>query len=617
MAGKWTAGIVDPPSSGAPEPDEWTEVQVPGRPEEFAGADAVVYRTTFGDPRSSPDQRTILELAGVFAHAEVWLDGERLGRHDAYFVPARFEFEPAETNDLRVVCRAPEDRFGGIYGTDRVPDERAVPGIWWDAKVRVRPPTYVADLSLTPRRTDEGAAIDAAVTVDSADGIEDRITLSLRPKGFRGGGAMERVPIDVPAGERSTARQTIPVRDPSPWWPHGLGDQHRYVVRAKLRDDEATATTGFCDVERTEDALLINGQPVSLRGFALLPSADPAADVAAAREANATVLRAYGHVPRPAFHEACTEEGIVVWQDLPLVGPGPVAVERGRTLATALADEIGQHPSVAVYSAHTDPADPFPDPIGSGRLSRLRLRWRAWRTDYDRDPAERVGKAFPDRAVTLPVAGALGTNPDATAMYPGWSFGSASDVEWVLDRYPSLGRFVGEFGAESLANDVDRRSDHIDWQVHDRFVDEEDADASQAYQARLLKTIVEALRRRGSSLQTAYCLRDQFPTGGSGVLAADGERKSAFEAVAESFEPVQAILNGPPGEADGVVVDNDTGREVTGHLEWTVGTTTGSTDVTVPARGRTVVDEAPVGEDGRIALTLTVDDREISNQYAF
>lgn len=616
MAGEWTAGTVDPSYSGLPAPDEWTDVEVPGRPEEFAGADAVVYRTTFDDPRSSPDLRTVLELAGVFAHAEVWLDGERLGRHDAYFVPARFEFAPEPTNDLRVVCRAPEDRFGGIYATDRVPDELAVPGIWWGATVRVRPPTYLADLSLRPRWTDDGAAIDAAVTVDSADGVDDRITLSLRPDGFRGGGAMERLSIDLSPGTRTTARRTIPVRDPSPWWPNGFGDQHRYVVRAKLRDDEVTATTGFPEVTREGDALLVNGEPIPLRGFAVLPSTDPETDVTAAREANANVLRAYGHVPRPAFHEACTENGLLVWQDLPLVGPGPFDVDRGRTLAAALADEIGRHPSVAIYGVHTDPVDPFPDPIGNGRLARFRVRWRTWRTTHDRDPADRVAETFPDRSVVLPVAGPPGTDPDATAMYPGWTFGSPSDVEWLLERSPALGRIVGEFGAQSLAEDVEGRPDGVDWATHDRRVGGTDRDASQTYQAELVKTIAEALRRRGCSLQTACCLRDPFPVGGPGVLTADGERKPAFAAVADSFEPVQAMLNGPPGDADAVVVDNDTGRQVTGHLEWTVGPSTGSREVTVPARGRTVVEAVPVRENEPVSLELAFDDRTVSNEYS-
>ncbi|MFW5903526.1 MAG: hypothetical protein ACOCS7_02180, partial [Halolamina sp.] len=580
MAVEWTAGTVDPSSDGLPDPDEWTEVEVPGRPDRFAGAAAVVYRTTFPDPRSTVDQRAVLELYGAYAHAEVWLNGDRLGTHDAYFVPARFEFEPESENDLRVVCRAPTDRYGGVYATDRVPDEMAVPGIWWNVAVRIRPRTYVADLSLAPRQTEDGGEIDVAVTVDSDEGVDDRITLSLRPEGFRGGGAMERVPIEVPPGDRVTARRTIEVRDLRYWWPKDLGEQHRYTVRAKLEEHETAATTGFCDVDREEDTLLVNGEAAALRGFSVLPSDDPVADVGAAVEANANVLRAYGHVPPRAFHEASVEAGVLVWQDLPLVGPGPFDVDRGRTLATALVEEYGQYPSVATYGVHADPVDPFSDPLGTGRLARLGVRWRAWRTSYDRGPAERVAEAFPDDALAIPVAGKLGTNPDAASLYPGWDFGTPGDVEWLLDRYPTLGGLVGEFGAAALAGDVEAGSGDFDWDGHDRRVGGDDPEASQAYQASLLETIVTALRRRGTGLQTAYCLRDPFETGGMGVLTADGERKRAFEAIADAFEPVQTILDAPPENADGVVVCNDSRTPVEGTLTWSVGGSEGTSDVT-------------------------------------
>jgi beta-mannosidase len=631
MAVEWTAGTVDPSSSGQPAPDEWTAVEVPGRPERFAGAEAVAYRTTFPDPRSTDDQRAILELYGAYAHAEVWLNGDRLGTHDAYFVPARFEFDPEAENDLRVVCRAPADRFGGVQATDRVPHETAVPGIWWNVAVRIRPPTYIADLSLAPRQTEEGAEIDVAVTVDSLDGIDDRVTLSLRPEGFRGGGAMERLPIEVPAGDRATARRTIEVRDPRSWWPNGLGEQHRYVVRAKLGDQETTATTGFFDLERNGDTLLVNGEPAALRGFGVLPGEDPVADVEAAVDANANLLRAYGHVPRRAFHEACTEAGLVVWQDLPLVGPGSFDVERGRTLARALADEYGQQPSVAAYGVHADPVDPFPEPIGGGRLSRLRVRWRAWRTSYDRDPAERVAEVFPDDALVLPVSGKPGTAPDAASLYPGWDFGTPAAAEWLLDRYPSAGELVGEFGAAALAREAGDRSDDFDWTVHDARVGDDDPAASQTYQARLLKTIVETLRRRGAALQAAYCLRDPHPAGGMGVLTDDGDRKRAFEVVADSFEPVQAFLDGPPGNAEGVVLRNDTRTTVEGTLTWSIAESNGSTgagvessdgkdgsvEVTVPAGGRTTIDDVELPDAGAIELEFATGDRSVRNEYLF
>ena len=55
-----------------------------------------------------------------------------------------------------------------------------------------------------------------------------------------------------------------------------------------------------------------------------------------------------------------------------------------------------------------------------------------------------------------------------------------------------------------------------------------------------------------------------------GQMTADGERKRAFETVGNAFEPVQAILNGPPEKADGVAVCNDSRTPVEGTLSWSV-----------------------------------------------
>jgi len=46
--------------------------------------------------------------------------------HDAYFDPLRVSLPVGDENELIVECRAPEDRFGGIYDTDRVPANASV-----------------------------------------------------------------------------------------------------------------------------------------------------------------------------------------------------------------------------------------------------------------------------------------------------------------------------------------------------------------------------------------------------------------------------------------------------------------------------------------------------------
>ncbi|MFC7058069.1 hypothetical protein [Halovenus salina] len=138
MSEEWQASALDGGKS------ETHTVTVPGKPAQLAGSDAVKYRTRFPDPRDPGDDVALLELRGLYAHAEIDVTGDRIGgtgalRHDAYFDPCRVAFVPYEDNEVVVTCRRPQDRFGGIHDTDQVPEGERVPGIWWGMTLDGRP----------------------------------------------------------------------------------------------------------------------------------------------------------------------------------------------------------------------------------------------------------------------------------------------------------------------------------------------------------------------------------------------------------------------------------------------------------------------------------------------
>jgi beta-mannosidase len=611
---EWSGAAVET-GGGKPTTTAWEAVDVPGRPAEFAGEDRVAYRTTFPDPRDPGDDLACVRLRGLYDGGTVWLDGELVAETDTVFEPVRVPFDPAAENELVVTCRAPDDRYGGVHDTDRIPDSRSVPGVWWGAEVTTHPATFVVDVDVAPLVTDDGAAIETAVEVFSRDGVDDRLTLTTRPAGkHRGRGVMDRASVEAAPGERTTARHTIELRDPSLWWPRGLGPQHRYEVRAKLDDHVVTATTGLVTVAETDDGLAVNGESVPVRGVTLQDGA--VADVDRAVEVNANLVRAHAHVLPPAVYEACDEAGLLVWQDLPLTGEGVFDIGRGQELAGRMAATHDGHPSLAAFAVHDEPTTLFAERVGSGLVDRLRLRWRVWRSDYDRAPAERVAEEFPDDRPVYPVVGEPGTDPDAAALYPGWDYGTVDDVAWLRDRY-GLGEVVGEFGAGSLATDDPGETPGFDRAKHDAVVDGDGVDASQTYQADLLRTVAERLRADGAGVVVADALRDTGDAG-SGVYDRNGDPKRAAEALATAFEPVRAILTEPgPGDTD-VVVVNDTGERVEGTLRWTAGDEGGELDVTVEHAGRTVAGRLDVPDDADgVTLDLTVADRSVQTEHRF
>lgn len=559
---EWTAATVGP--EGAPV-GEWTSVEVPGSPARFAGEETVLYRTTFDDPRDG--DRALLTLRGLYAHARVWLNGEFLGEHDTYFTPFRAAFDPLETNELLVECRAPEDRLGGVFETDHVPPEQCVPGIWWGSTVEPVPENVITDLTVRPSETDAGGGVDAIVTVDAGTDLDGRIALSLGPTESAGASALSQVGVAAAAGERVTVQGRLSVRDPERWWPRGFGSPTRYTVRASLDEHERTTTTGFRRVEYGSDGLSVNGTPVPVRGMVSRPSdgGRDATVVEQALEANANLIRPHGHVPSSAVYDAADEAGVLVWQDVPL-NPGALDVERVRGVARALGGEYDHRPSLAAFAVSDDA-----------------YRFEAVTDEGDRHALRATGEG--ERAATATAAAA--TLPDALPVFPVTDAPDELTLPeaWVLDGYAGTDR---EFDAGA----------------HTRYVFP-GADAETADRA---VRAIEELRQSGRPLLT---------------VRAPSDAAEPAEAIAAAFEPVSALLaeeatSGGPSSDEGapVVVVNDTAESVVGDLEWVAGVEDGTMPVEVGPYSREVVGAISVLPDApRIELSVRFDDRVISRTY--
>jgi beta-mannosidase len=561
-----------------------TELSLPGVPSAFAGNETVEYRTTLPEPLGPSDDVAVLVLRGLYADTELAvenrLDGEGPVEHDTYFVPLRVPFVPDWETEIRLTCHAPDDRFGGIHDTDRVPDERAVPGVWWDASVETGPLPYLEAVAVQPEQGEDGPVLHVQTSVLTDGPCSERLTYSVRPEGqSRGGGAMERGRVETEEAGRTTVEHTVRLRDPAPWWPRGVGDQNRHVLRVKLGDQEQTVTFGIRNVAVEDGSLLVNGRPVPVRGVNLVDG--DREDIERALEVNANLVRAHAHVPPETVYEACDEAGLLVWQDLPLTGPGAFDLDRGRDLATALARRTARHPSVAVYAAHDDPVT-VAEGLGGGLLDGLRLRWRAWRAEYDADPARELASALPEPA--FPAVGGPGLGCDAAAYYPGWHYGTPGDIEKLLARYPA--EFVAEYGAAAPGPDGDEPTDAAlpaaaegNARVH-----ADDSAAARSAQAGLVGGISESLRRESVGA-VAFCLRDAGEAG-FGVYGQGGQPKPARDALARAFHPVQAFLADPsPGDST-VVVINDTARPVRPTVRWRAGDAGDTLDVDIERRDR-------------------------------
>jgi beta-mannosidase len=132
----------------------------------------------------------------------------------------------------------------------------------------------------------------------------------------------------------SSATVTVRIPDVRRWWPRGYGDPYRYPVTVSAGTSRWSGAVGFrtaelrtaADGQGNEFTLLINGQPVYVKGANWIP-ADAFLTrlsperyqraVTDAADAGMNLLRIWGGglYEDDAFYDVCDELGFLVWQD--------------------------------------------------------------------------------------------------------------------------------------------------------------------------------------------------------------------------------------------------------------------------------------------------------------
>jgi beta-mannosidase len=283
--------------------------------------------------------------------------------------------------------------------------------------------------------------------------------------------------------------------------------------------------------------------------------------------------------------------------------------------ARAAVDLLGHHPSVALWCGHNEPMalDIEPGrPVGSARRFALRVaraqQLPTWnKTLLDASLRRALERADDTRPVVahsgvMPHVGGGGTD---SHLYYGWYRGEAAEFPAALRRWPRLARFVSEFGAQAVPDSADFMSPSqwpdLDWRrlarthalqkwLFARYVPPGDfgtfdawRQATQAYQADLLRLHIETLRRLKYRPTGGFC-QFSFADGWPGVTwsVLDHERrpKLGYAALQAACAPVIAVADPlPPGLAAGdpialdVHVVNDlrvplAGVVVTAELSW-------------------------------------------------
>jgi len=373
------------------------------------------YRTEFTAPLKSPQQSAWLNFDGINWKADVFLNGEKLGRIEGGFKRGQFDVTgkllPGKVNALAVhieknatpgsahqktfeVC----SKNGGALGADN-PTFHATIGWDWISTMRGRDIGIWGDVSLTiaDAVTIENPFVSAKLPLPDTSSADVTIQADLinhLPHPFTGklhcqfGDLAFDQGIKLAANERKTitidptAAPALRLKNPKLWWPVGYGDPYLYDVQLSVRSgakvlDTKSFKAGVRHMTYSEDGgdlrIWINGRRFVARGgnwgFAesMLRYRSREYDTAVRyhREMNFTMIRNWvGQVPDEAFYEACDRHGVMVWQDFWLANPwdGPEPNDNDLFLSNVkdLVLRIRNHPSVGLYCGRNEGFPPPP-----------------------------------------------------------------------------------------------------------------------------------------------------------------------------------------------------------------------------------------------------------------
>ena len=320
------------------EPRMWREAMLPATferclPGLASYEGAVWFRRECAVPDHWRGKRVRLQFEGVNYHAKVWVNGQWVGRNEDGFLPFEFAVHHALRCGGRnsvTVCVDNIRRQGEVPGMER--GWRPFGGVLREVRLaagdllRIESAHIVAEpagrgggfrlRAGVVNERGESAQAELRVAVLGSDGSELRAEAA-EPRRLASGGTAE---VEVQAA----------VPNVTPWSPERPA---LYTAAVELRAagevvDRREIRFGFRRVEARDGKLLLNGEPMILRGFNRhedSPAKDMATDLDAARDdliqmkrmgVNFVRLCHYPH--HPGELDLCDEIGLLVMGEIPL-----------------------------------------------------------------------------------------------------------------------------------------------------------------------------------------------------------------------------------------------------------------------------------------------------------
>jgi beta-galactosidase len=299
------------------------------------------YRKTFELDASEAAKSVILKFPAAMRVAEIWINGESLGRHVGDYLPIVLDITRQVNSDRPnvVAVRLDNSDMPEIGPKPlKTLDFNFYGGLYRGAELTLRNPLHITDPNLADQvasggifvtypEVSESAAVIHIQTHLQNDGskqIEPLVRASIFDKDGKLLGTNDSAATAIPAGKDGTFAQNIRLSNPPLWSvdsPNLCSLRSEVVVDGKVVDHQDTCI-GIRNVTITKDGLWLNGKQMSLRGtnrhqeypyigYALSDNAQYR-DAKKIKDAGFDYVRLSHYPQSPAFLDACDELGLLV-----------------------------------------------------------------------------------------------------------------------------------------------------------------------------------------------------------------------------------------------------------------------------------------------------------------
>lgn len=359
LDGLWRFRHEDGPWREAHVPSPW-QAEFSDLADTFGHA---VYVRSFILPPGWSGRELALRFGAVSYFCEVLFNGEVLGTHEGAFLPFEFVLPPSLVRhenevEVRVTMPSSDRRAFPDFPFNEVPHGKIswygrVGGLWQSVSIEARDPRRVSDLRIAAGS--DGVATIAFGATGVAAGLPAHISI-VDAQGE------EVVAADLALASENSLR--LRLDRPKLWSPD---TPNLYTALIEVGPEDAVAdrvrqTFGFRTIETRDGKVLLNGEPIYLRGaldqdyypdgLYTPPSLEFLEDQARkAKGLGLNLLRCHIKVPDPRYYDVADRFGLLVWTEIPNVASFTTrSARRMRDTMAGILKRDCNHPSIIAWT---------------------------------------------------------------------------------------------------------------------------------------------------------------------------------------------------------------------------------------------------------------------------